>query len=310
MEKSVTNQKLLIIGASGFVGTKLFSHFKKEKGFQVWGTYCNNAKNGLFKLDITDGLSVRMLIKTLKPDVIILTAVYHESILSKLNKDRAILIHILGTKNVVDVCKEINAKLIYISTPLVFNGNKKFYEENDLVNPLFVYGQTKLEAEKLTQTLNTHLILRFNLIYGYNGSGFTNSLIGKLLGSDKLIVDAKHVRQPMFIDDVAMVIKKLLYSNQNGIFHLAGPHLMTKYELLSKLKESLSVDCEVIPDSTDISCYKNVTVSTKKAEDLGIKFTTLNDALVQIEKEITCKRIKFINSKGNINVGIYGSNFV
>src|SRR3989344_637517 len=163
MEKSVTNQKLLIIGASGFVGTKLFSFFRNEKDYYVWGTYCNNFKSGLYKLDITDGLSVRMLIKTLKPDVIILTAVYYKSILSKLNKDRAILIHILGTKNVVDVCKEINAKLIYISTPLVFNGNKKFYEENDLVNPLFVYGQTKLEAEKLTQTLNTHLILRFNL---------------------------------------------------------------------------------------------------------------------------------------------------
>jgi len=83
------------------------------------------------------------------------------------DKNLAFNVNVLGTKNVVEACKKVNAHLVYISTDYVFSGEKGYYSEQDETNPLNYYGFTKLEGEKIVESSNlSYLIARASVIYG------------------------------------------------------------------------------------------------------------------------------------------------
>ncbi|HEV2339660.1 MAG TPA: SDR family oxidoreductase [Patescibacteria group bacterium] len=286
-------KKVFITGASGFLGTKLFAMYANTA--EVSGTYHKHPKEGLIPFDVTDAEQTREVITRFHPDNIIHTVALADVDICEERREDAEIINYLGTKNVVDAACAIGARVDYISTVYVFNGEKGQYTEEDEPNPMNWYGETKLRAEREVATLPHYGIYRFDKLYGYNGEGKPNDAFSKVLAGKLFQVNSNSIRQPLFIDDVDRGIQFIQERNLNGIFHMAGPEKMSKYDLTIQLAKLIGKESLVIPilEKEQVARRpKDASIVTTKAESLGIRFTPLQEAIDIIETSLRKKGIE------------------
>jgi dTDP-4-dehydrorhamnose reductase len=285
--------KILITGASGFLGTKLLDLFSRDN--EVLGTYSSNNRQGLVPLDITNTQQVHDLMRSFRPDTIIHTVALSDPDICEQQRDRAESINFGGTQNVVEASREVNAKLHYISTVYVFDGQKGHYTEDDKPSPINFYGETKMRAEQAVMGIPNYAIYRFDKLYGYNGEGRPNDILSKVFAGKPFEVNSDQVRQPLLIDDIGRAIQRVDELGQNGVFHLAGPDNISKYELAQRLAGLLGKEDLVIPVPEKQQIARrplDASIATVKAEHLGITFTSLESALKRIDTELHGKTIE------------------
>ena len=144
----------MIVGGSGFIGSYFVKSFSKNDNDVKYSFLKNKPpySNG-FKLDITNRENIKEFFQKNKPDLIIFSSSLTSVDLCETNPGLAQMINVQGIQNIIDSCKFLNSKIIYISTSAVFNGSKSSYCETDKPNPTSVYGTTKLEGERNNYTL-------------------------------------------------------------------------------------------------------------------------------------------------------------
>jgi dTDP-4-dehydrorhamnose reductase len=278
--------KILITGASGFLGTKLHDMFSAKAENEVFGTYKTRFRKGLIHLDIDNPTDTHALLKYIRPDIVIHTASLTDINMCQENKEIAEMTNYIGTKNIVEACQSIKARLDYISSAYVFDGEKGNYAEDDIPNPVNWYSETKLMAEREVAKLQKFGIYRFDKLYGYNGEGRPSDAFSILEKGGMLNANCDQIRQPVLIDDVGHALGVVHEKSSNGIFHLAGPDKMTMHELSVGLAHLVGKENYVnkVPSREQlVRRPKNLTLSTLKAKSLGIKFTTFEEALLNIE---------------------------
>lgn len=279
--------RVLVTGASGFVGRKLFTSLS-HMGEEVVGTYFTHPHPDLVHLDVTDKNSVRRLFTDVTPELVIHTAGMSRPDECETNVSLAIHINIIGTKNIADLARELGVQLVYPSSLLVFDGEKKRpYKETAQPRPLSIYGETKQVAERHVQQVPGSLILRSDMMYGYNGDGFHNGFLGVVASGTPLTLDAQHLRQPLLVDDLAHAITILQEQNAHGIFHLAPREGITTYELALKLKQRFGGG-EITPGDPEHAAPRpsRVVLDTTKAESFGVTSRSVEESLVLIEGQI------------------------
>ncbi len=281
--------KILITGASGFVGTRLMTLLGKTN--EVIGTCNTDIVPGLYQLDITNKRAVHLFIKKHKPDVVIHTAAITNVGVCEKNKKLAEQVNHLGTRNVVEACRETGSKLVYTSSDYIFDGTRGNYSEQHRPNPLNVYGVTKLRGERAVRSLRNHIILRFSMLYGYNGKSKRNGFFSLLLQNKPITVRADQLRHPLHVDDLAYSITKLLEANRRGTFHLAGSQVTTVHELalgLSRLVR-LGQNVRLTPvhgSSDDIARPHDASLDTTKAQRVGLQFSSLEQGLHKMRNQL------------------------
>ena len=214
--------KILLTGGEGFVGSSIIKKFNKEFDFIVISSKKKDSK----KIAKTEYVSVSdkkiiKIIENLNPDVVI-----HLAGLSGLKKcemepEKAFDINVNGTKNVVNGCLKINAKLIFISTREVYGSTiNKESKENDSLQPINIYGKTKMEAEKIilnaakNSELN-YIILRLTNVYGPGSDSGVNYMIRESLSKGKISVNGgEQVLNFIFIEDVIELIHLVLLNDK------------------------------------------------------------------------------------------------
>ena len=214
--------RILLIGGHGFIGSNLIKKFNREFDFVVI-----SSKKGIDTGDIkTEYISVTnkkivKIIETLNPDIII-----HLAALSGLKKcendpKKAFEVNVTGTENVVEGCLKTNAKLIFISSREVYGStiNEKS-NEDDMLNPDNIYGQTKVNAEKIIQNaaknfeLN-YVILRLTNVYGPGSNSGVNRIIRESLSKEKILVNGgEQILNFIFIEDVVELIYLVILNNK------------------------------------------------------------------------------------------------
>ncbi|MEI7719312.1 MAG: SDR family oxidoreductase [archaeon] len=280
--------RVLIFGASGFLGIKLVEYFSKEN--IVFGTVQENSSDRMFALDATNLAEIERVICMVQPDLVINTIGVTNSLECEKNPLLAEKVNFQAVKKISEISKKIGAKYVFISSSYVFDGKGDNYTEEDLPNPQTKYGQTKLLAEKEVIS-NRGIVVRVDLMYGFNGFGKPNGVLDKVLKNSLLEErNPNQKRTPLFIEDLPEIIFTLISKNLQGIFHISGPDKIDMYSFLNLLKESANSSVKIIKINDPHALVRppqNVTLSTEKIKKLGIKTTSLVDGLSTLKKQIT-----------------------
>lgn len=277
---------MFVTGASGFVGAKILA--KLVATYETTGVYHRRPSPNLIPLDITEEAQVGSVFEKMRPEFVVHSAALIDPDYCEEHPQEAEEINFFGTKYVVNACREIGAKLIYISTMAVFDGKNPPYRETDPVSPVNVYGKTKVAGEEAVQALADHAILRLDQMYGYNGPSQPNGLVGKILAKKKIEANPVNKRNPLLVDDVAMVVAKIIETDGRGIYHLGGPDRMTKYELCKKLEEALETIGDIY--SIEAAAQKarrplDTTPLTERLNALGIVCTSIRSGLKIVREQ-------------------------
>ncbi len=161
---NIEDSKILIIGASGMVGSHLLEMLKAEKYKRVFGTYYTNELDcGIF-LDISNRTQTQLLLSAIEPDIIFLTGAQTDVDLCEEEREDTDEVNIQGVKNVVDFAGK--AKIVFFSSDYIFDGENGPYDEFSTPNPINVYGKQKLIAEHYALSFADSIIVRASTVYG------------------------------------------------------------------------------------------------------------------------------------------------
>lgn len=244
----MTNKKILVIGGSGLLGIKL-REVLEENNCDVHATFYQNQikKGNCFRLDITHKNDVENALDKVSPDIIVHTAAYTNVDECEKNKDVAFAVNVQGTKNLANTAEKLGAKFIYISTDYVFDGKKGFYKEDDQVNPIDFYGETKLLGEKAVGDIcNDFIIARTSVLYGANKNNFVTWLIENLKSGKNINIVNDQFVSPTLNTDLSHQIIELIQADETGIYHTAGGERINRYNFALFLADVFSLDKNLI----------------------------------------------------------------
>lgn len=210
--------KVFVTGVKGQLGFDVMNELEK-RGYQAIGV-------DIDEMDITDKESVKHVIKSAAPDVVIHCAAWTavDAAEDEENIDKVIAVNAEGTENIVKVCKELDCKMIYISTDYVFDGEgERPWEPDDARKPLNVYGQSKYLGELAVQKfLEKYFIVRIAWVFGTNGKNFINTMLHLGQNHDRLTVVCDQIGTPTYTYDLARLLVDMAESEQYGVYHVTN----------------------------------------------------------------------------------------
>lgn len=290
--------KILVTGGTGLLGWWVVKELV-DRGFIVYATYNQKTPHNIgnekwVKLNLEDVDKTICTVRELKPDVIIHCAAYTDVDGCELRKDHAYRVNYLGTKALAHVSRDLNCYFIYVSTDYVFDGERGFYTEEDIPNPVNYYGLTKLLGEVATLSIlpEKSCVVRVSGLYGISPTGKKNF---GLIALETLLRD-KEVKafydqylSPTYIKSLAQCLSKLIERNVTGIIHIAGERV-SRYEFALKLAEILQKDKSLVKpvSMAEVNLVakrpKDSSLNTNKARQLGLTIPPLIECLEDFVK--------------------------
>ena len=209
-----------------------------------------------FPLDITDKAAVEQVLSQVKPDVIVHCAAWTAVDLAededKQEKVRAI--NATGTLHIAQAAKALDAKMIYISTDYVFDGQGETPWEPDCKDykPLNVYGQTKLEGElAVANTLEKYFIVRIAWVFGLNGNNFIKTMLNLSKKYDSLRVVSDQIGTPTYTLDLSRLLVDMALSDKYGYYHATNEGgYISWYDFACEIFRQAGVSMQVNPVTT------------------------------------------------------------
>ena len=200
------------------------------------------------EMDITDGDAVRRVVTQANPDAVIHCAAYTAVDAAEDNEELCRRVNALGTKNIVKVCRDLDCKLMYISTDYVFNGQgTRPWEPDDKREPLNVYGQTKYEGELAVETLEKYFIVRIAWVFGVNGKNFIKTMLNLGKTRDSLTVVDDQIGSPTYTYDLARLLVDMIETDQYGRYHATNEGLCSWYEFACEIFRQAGIQIKVSP---------------------------------------------------------------
>lgn len=271
-------RRVLIIGASGFLGKELYKIFKTDKDYEAFGTYSRNGIRDLEYLDLTDLESIKYTFSKTKPNIVIITSALTNVDYCEVNRKETENINVNGIKNIAKVCKEHNCRVIYISTDYVFDGKSGPYDETDKTSPINYYGKTKLLGEKIIgKEIEDYLLVRTTVVYGWDleSKNFIMQLIRNLSENKYMKVPIDQVSSPTYCPNLAEMIKESCDKNISGTLNIVGSDILDRYSFSIKAAEVLNLKKDLlIPVET-----KTLEQVAKRPLDAGLKVERISKLL-------------------------------
>ena len=220
------NKSILLIGCNGQVGTEL------KKALQPYNNLIAVARP---EVELVQPETIKNLIKQWEPQIIINAAAYTAVDKAENEPELANKINAVAPRVLAEEANKSQALLIHISTDYVFDGkNNRPYQENDLTNPLSIYGETKLAGEQAISSIcSNYLILRTAWVYGSGGkSNFVKTMLRLGAQKSELKVVSDQIGSPTWATDIAQTIAMLITKDQpkSGIYHYTNSGVASWYD--------------------------------------------------------------------------------
>ena len=236
--------KILVTGVKGRLGYDVVQEGEK-RGLEMFGTDVDS-------MDITDAGQVRKVMEAYKPDGVIHCAAYTAVDAAEEHQEICRKINVNGTRNIAEVCRDMDIPLMYFSTDYVFDGQgENFWKEDDERQPLNVYGQMKYEGELAVQELvQKYFILRISWVFGVNGSNFIKTMLrlGKERGAVGVVSD--QMGSPTYTYDLAKLVLDMFQTDKYGVYHVTNDGICSWYEFACEIFKQAGMDVKVTPLTT------------------------------------------------------------
>ncbi len=229
---------VLITGASGFLGEHLAWRFERA-GYTLYLTYSTqiprSQAQGLYHIDLSKRGSLSSGLNDLASvDIVVHTAALADADRCEEDPLLARAINVEGTREVAQWAAYHGVRLIYVSTDLVYDGEKGMYTEDDVPRPINVYGSTKLQGEHIVRDLcASWAIIRLSLSYGPSKGkrgDWTRRMREDLAAGKDLYLFTDQYRTPVYVEDAAEAVLRLAETAATGIYHVGGSERVTRYE--------------------------------------------------------------------------------
>ena len=233
--------RVLVTGVKGQLGSDIAAELKLR------AEECIGADIADF--DITDRGATVGTIKKYMPDCVIHCAAFTDVNGAEEKRGLCERINVLGTENVALACNEADAKLIYISTDYVFNGEgMRPYEPNDERNPINFYGMTKsLGEDKVRSVCPKHFIVRTSWVFGKNGTNFVKTMLRLGEQMEGLTVVDDQIGSPTYTPDLARLLCDMAATERYGTYHATNEGFCSWYDFAKKIMELSGIGCNIKP---------------------------------------------------------------
>lgn len=258
--------KVLVTGVGGQLGHDVMNELHKRGiigiGSDIHNTYYgiddNTAVTNMqyVQMDITDEKTVEQVICMINPDAVIHCAAWTavDAAEDEQNKEKVWTINVNGTKNIVKACKKVNAKMMYISTDYVFNGQGDSPWEPDCKDyaPLNYYGKSKLAGElEVSKQLTDFFIVRTAWVFGLNGNNFIKTMLKLAEKYDTIRVVNDQVGTPTYTTDLARLLVDMIVTDKYGYYHATNEGgYISWYEFACEIFKQSHLKVAVIPVSS------------------------------------------------------------
>jgi dTDP-4-dehydrorhamnose reductase len=244
--------RILITGASGNLGAYLLRELAGT-GDQVtaWSGVRTGARFGipLQPVALTDRDVVVCAFRASQPEIVLHAAALSSMAECHRAPQRAEAINTGGTALLAELAAEAGTRLLFVSTDLVFDGEKGDYREDDAPAPLSVYGRTKRAAEQAALAAPRAVVARVSLLVGPTVAGrpaFFDDQLRRLREGEKLLCFADEWRTPLSLQSAARALPALARSDFEGLLHLGGPERLSRLEMAQRLAAYLGADASTL----------------------------------------------------------------
>lgn len=301
--------KFFVTGVAGQLGHDVMNELAK-RGYEGVGSDIAPQYSGIedgssvttmpyAQMDITDAKAVRETILSVKPDVVVHCAAWTAVDLAEDEdkKAKVYAINAKGTQNIADVCKELDCKVIYISTDYVFNGQGTEPWQPDCKDyqPLNVYGKTKLEGElAISNTVSKYFIVRIAWVFGLNGKNFIKTMLSVGKTHDEVRVVNDQIGTPTYTYDLSRLLVDMAETDKYGYYHATNEGgYISWYDFTCEIYKQAGLSTKVTPVTTaEYGVSKaarpfNSRLDKSKLTENGFRpLPTWQDALSRYLKEI------------------------
>lgn len=259
--------KVFVTGVGGQLGHDVMNDLH-ARGYEGIGSDIAPVYSGIadgsavttmpyLSLDITDSKAVHDVITQVNPDVVVHCAAWTAVDLAedpdKADKVRAI--NAGGTQNIANVCKELDCKMVYLSTDYVFDGQgeQPWLPDCKDYKPLNVYGQTKLEGElAVANTIEKYFIVRIAWVFGLNGNNFIKTMVNLGKTHDSIRVVCDQIGTPTYTLDLARLLVDMIETEKYGYYHATNEGgYISWYDFACEIFRQAGMITKVIPVTTE-----------------------------------------------------------
>lgn len=233
--------KVLVTGYTGQLGYDVVKELT-ARNIECIGTTRKD-------FSLTDTKAMKDFIEAYRPDAVIHCAAYTAVDKAEDEQDLCRAINTDATRELAQICKHINAKMIYISTDYVFPGEgNSYYEINDPKDPKNIYGKTKLDGEIVVQEILTkYFIVRISWVFGINGKNFIKTMLNLAKTHDRLTVVDDQIGSPTYTVDLAKLLCDMVVTDKYGVYHATNEGICSWYEFAKEIFKQAKVNIDVKP---------------------------------------------------------------
>lgn len=296
---------VLITGVHGFLGQHVVRFFLDETKCDLVLTarqeqtfYADIGDEprvlGYHPMDVTQRQQVRDVVQSVRPDVIVNCAAMVDVDAAERERERAWKTNVSAVEFLTEAARKSDARMIHISSDYVFDGSRLPYSETDPPSPVNYYGRTKLASENALRTSGIeHCIIRTGLLYGAServDSNFALKVILSLQENEPFYAATDLFGSPTLVDDVALAIVRAHEKERQGLYHVCGPEMVSRYDFAMKIAKTFNLktdlvkavkSSEVVPvsGSRALRPMKSAFITLKAATDLQLRLSNIDEGL-------------------------------
>ena len=249
--------KVFVTGVGGQLGYDVMKELT-ARGYEAVGSdiFDSLGFEKYVKLDITDENAVKNTLLEIKPDAVVHCAAWTavDAAEDEENQEKVYAINVLGTQSIAKVCKELDCKMVYISTDYVFNGKGEEPWAADCKDyePLSVYGKTKLEGElAVSSILDKYFIVRIAWVFGLNGKNFIKTMLNVGAKYDTVRVVCDQIGTPTYTLDLSRLLVDMIETEKFGFYHATNEGgFISWYDFTCEIFRKAGYKTKVVPVTT------------------------------------------------------------